>query len=113
MGIDNYMDYEAYGRDTAINENAYLGRNGYLDTRSAEKMDLNRYSKGELYTEAGVELPDEIRQKEEEREIDIPLKLKGEDRMIIFIDDETLTEEERGQEDENEGVQRADRPDVS
>ena len=30
--------------------------------------------------------------------------------MIIFIDDETLTEEERGQEDENEG---ADRPDVS
>ena len=33
--------------------------------------------------------------------------------MIIFIDDETLTEEERGLEDENEGVQRADRPDVS
>ena len=52
-----------------------LGGMGILIREVRKKWNLNRYSKGELYTEAGVELPDEIRQKEEEREIDILLKL--------------------------------------
>lgn len=54
MDMTNYVDYESYGRDVAINGNIELLKNGYLDTEACN-VDLEAYSMQELMKEAGLE----------------------------------------------------------
>ena len=45
--VDLYFDYEAYGRDTAINEDVELGEKGYIDMANT-KIDLDLFSMKEI-----------------------------------------------------------------
>lgn len=45
--VEQYFDFEAYGKDTALNEDVELGENGYIDMRSS-KVDLNLFSMEEI-----------------------------------------------------------------
>lgn len=54
LGMENYIDYEAIGRDAKFSGLTLL-ENGYYD-ESADQPDLQRYTMQELYEEAGIEV---------------------------------------------------------
>lgn len=47
INADLYFDFEAYGRDTSINEFVELGENGYIDMANT-KIDLDLFSMKEI-----------------------------------------------------------------
>lgn len=53
IGMENYIDFESYGTDCAINDLAKLGKSGYLIQEEC-KVNLKEYSISELFEKAGM-----------------------------------------------------------
>lgn len=56
LGVVNYVDFEAIGRDTSIKNLVRLGEYGYITDTGKSHIRLDKYSKEELYKVAGLEV---------------------------------------------------------
>ena len=53
LDMEDYMDFEAYGRDNAINNSIWLLKEGYLEKEAVESVDLNTYTMDQLLQMTG------------------------------------------------------------